>query len=259
MGMLRYILLCEVILIAQGKARSWSWIIFHFRTGDLLEFWYLSLSRDTEIITSWLWILKNGIIQLPSQFSVTRALLYIHSSTFFNTFWCSCYSSCIQFVIFQGSHFGFHHSNLNFQIHKKAFCAYMVVLEVNFVVFLNLGHTGEGIYVSQSMLSSILIHLHSFASVYLDCFSVWWRNLTHSRYIHKVSEDYWSAFHDGHCCLLPAQCTGTCPSASIGGAEWKSSTFSQYFLKCVWSLCFRCLQGCGLSGVRTYHTMLGAG
>lgn len=32
-------------------------------------------------------------------------------------------------------------------MHKKAFCAYVVVFEVNVVLFLNLGHTGEGIYV----------------------------------------------------------------------------------------------------------------
>lgn len=40
------------------------------------------------------------------------------------------------------------------------------------------------------MLSSVLIYLHSLASVWLYCFSVWWRNLPHSRYIHNVCEDY---------------------------------------------------------------------
>lgn len=43
-------------------------------------------------------------------------------------------------------------------MHKKAFCAYVVVFEVNLVISLNFGHTGEGMYVSYGILSNILIY-----------------------------------------------------------------------------------------------------
>lgn len=59
---------------------------------------------------------------------------------------------------FEGSHFGFHRFNLDLYMHKKAFCAYVVVFEVNLVISLNLGHTGEGMYVSYGILSNILIY-----------------------------------------------------------------------------------------------------